>query len=215
VNDKAIQEAVMRELEWDPKVNAAHIGVAVKDGAVTLTGHVSSYSEKLAAVRAAERVHGVRAIADELKVKLPASSQRDDTDLAAEIARELEWNTLVPDTVTAEVRNGIVTLHGQVEWPYQRDEAERVVRDLKGVTGITNLITVEPRVKSSDIEQRIKEAIERAAELDANQVWVTTANGTVHLHGHVHSVYEKRLAEEAAKSAPGVVKVENEIVVMP
>ena len=215
MDDKTIQEAVMRELEWDPKLNAAHIGVAVKDGAVTLTGHVSSYSEKLEAVRAAERVYGVRAIADELKVKLPASSRRDDTDVAAEIARELEWNTLVPDTVTAEVRNGTVTLRGEVEWPYQRDEAERVVRDLKGVTGVTNLITVKPRVKSADIEQRIKEAIERAAELDANQIWVTTTNGTVHLHGHVHSVYEKRIAEEAAKSAPGVVKVDNEIVVTP
>jgi len=215
MDDKVIQEAVMRELDWDPKVDAAHIGVSVKNGAVTLTGHVSSYSEKLAAVKAAERVYGVKAVADEIKVRLPTSDVRDDTDIAEEIARELQWNTLVPDTVHAEVRNGIVTLRGDVEWAYQREEAERAVRDLTGVTGVTNLITVKPRVKAADIEQRIKEAIERAASLDARQIRVTTTNGTVHLQGHVHSLFEKKVAEEAAKAAPGIVKVENEIVVTP
>lgn len=215
MDDKVIQEAVMRELDWDPKVDAAHIGVSVKNGAVTLTGHVSSYSEKLAAVKAAERVYGVKAVADEIKVRLPTSDVRDDTDIAEEIARELQWNTLVPDTVHPEVRNGIVTLRGDVEWAYQREEAERAVRDLTGVTGVTNLITVKPRVKAADIEQRIKEAIERAASLDARQIRVTTTNGTVHLQGHVHSLFEKKVAEEAAKAAPGIVKVENEIVVTP
>jgi osmotically-inducible protein OsmY len=215
MDDKLIQEAVMRELDWDPKVDAAHIGVSVKNGAVTLTGHVSSYSEKLEAVKAAERVYGVKAVADEIKVRLPTSDVRDDTDIAEEIARELQWNTLVPDTVHAEVRNGIVTLRGDVEWAYQREEAERAVRYLTGVTGVTNLITVKPRVKAADIEQRIKEAIERAASLDARQIRVTTTNGTVHLHGHVHSLFEKKVAEEAAKAAPGIVKVENEIVVTP
>jgi osmotically-inducible protein OsmY len=215
MDDKALQEAVRRELEWDPKVNAAHIGVIAKDGAVTLTGHVDSYTEKLAAVRAAERVYGVKAVADEIEVRLPGSNVRDDEDLAEAIAEAFRWNEFVPDTVTAEVKNGIVTLRGTAEWEYQRSAAERAVRDLTGVRGVTNLITVEPKVKPSEIEQRILEAIQRSAALDARQIWVTTTNGNVRLHGHVHSLWEKKIAEEAAASAPGVQKVENDIVVTP
>jgi osmotically-inducible protein OsmY len=215
--DKSLQEAVMKELEWDPKVDAAHIGVSVKDGAVTLSGHVSSYSEKFAAVRAAERVFGVKAVADEIEVRLPGSSIRDDSDLAEQIARVLRWNTNVPDTVEAEVRDGWVTLRGEVEWSYQRDAAKRAVRDLTGVKGVTNLITVKPHVKPTpaEVERRIAEAIERQASLDARSIWATTSNGTVHLHGTVHSVWERRVAEQAAASAAGVEKVEDHIVVTP
>jgi osmotically-inducible protein OsmY len=217
MEDKRLQEAVMRELEWDPKVDAAHIGVSAKDGAVTLSGHVSSYSEKMAALKAAERVYGVRAVADELEVRLPGSSVRDDTDIAEHIAEELRWNTLVPDTVEAEVRDGFVTLRGEVEWTYQREAAERAIRDITGVRGVTNLITVKPRIKPkpTDVEQRVAEAIQRLASLDARSIWASTSNGTVHLHGHVHSLWEKKVAEEAAASAPGVQKVENHIVVTP
>ncbi|MGZ4410222.1 MAG: BON domain-containing protein [Gaiellaceae bacterium] len=215
MDDQTLQRRVMEELEWDPKIDAAHIGVAAKDGAVTLTGHVASYSEKYAAVRAAERVYGVKAVADEIQVRLPASSVRDDTDLAEAVARELRWNTLVPDTVDAEVRHGIVTLRGEVEWAYQREEAERAVRHLTGVLSVANMIVVKPKVKPSEIEKRVSEAIQRAASLDARSIWVTTTNGAVHLHGHVHSLYEKRLAENAAKAAPGVVEVDNEILVTP
>jgi osmotically-inducible protein OsmY len=217
VTDSELQSAVMQELEFDPQVDAAHIGVSAKDGAVTLTGHVASYSEKLAAVRAAERVYGVKAVADEIKVKLPASDVRDDTDIAADIARELQWNTLVPDTVEAEVRDGVVVLRGEVEWGYQRDAAERAVRHIKGVSGISNMITVKPRAKlePSEVQRRVAEAIKRMADLDSRSIWAETTNGTVHLHGTVHSFYERKLAEESAKAAPGVQQVENHIVVVP
>jgi osmotically-inducible protein OsmY len=217
VSDSELQSAAMQELEFDPQVDAAHIGVSVKDGAVTLTGHVSSYSEKLAAVRAAERVYGVKAVADEIKVQLPGSDDRDDAEIAAEIARELQWNTLVPDTVEAEVRNGLVVLRGEVEWGYQRDAAERAIRHIRGVQGISNMITVKPRVKPepSEVERRVAEAIKRMADLDARSIWAETTNGTVHLRGTVHSFYERKLAEEAAKAAPGVERVENHIVVVP
>jgi osmotically-inducible protein OsmY len=215
MTDKALQEAVMRELEWDPSIDAAHIGVSAKNGSVTLSGHVSSYAEKWAAVRAAERVYGVTAVADELTVKLPSSSKRDDSEIAEQIATTLRWNTMVPDTVRAEVRNGFVTLRGEVEWSYQKTEAERAIRNTTGVTGVTNLITVKPRVKPSDIEKRIQEAITREADLDARSIWVATRNGTAELHGTVHSFWEKRLAEQAASSAPGVSKVENKLTVVP
>jgi osmotically-inducible protein OsmY len=215
--EKELQTAVIKELQWDPKVDATHIGVFVKDGAVTLTGEVSSYSEKLAAVSAAERVYGVRAVADEIKVELPGTSTRDDTDIAAEIARELSWNDRVPDTVDAEVRKGYVTLRGEVDWNYQREAAEEVVRNLTGVRGVTNLITVKSPVepKPSDIESRIADAIHRMADLDSRSIRVTRSNGIVRLQGHVHSLYEKKVAESAAASAPGVTRVENEIDVTP
>jgi len=213
--DKALQEAIIKELEWDPKVDAAHVGVAAKDGAVILSGYVSSYSEKWAAVRAAERVYGVRAVADEIKVKLPSSKVRDDDALAEEIARILKWNTLVPDTVKAEVRKGFVTLRGEAEWGYQRQEAERAIRNVEGVADVTNLITVKPAVTAKVVQDRIKDAINRAADLDARQIQITTTNGTVALHGHVHSLWEKKIAEQAALSAPGVKKVENKLTVIP
>jgi Predicted periplasmic or secreted lipoprotein len=217
MSDKTLKEAVMRELEWDPSVEAAHIGVIAKDGAVTLTGKVPTYSQKWAAVRAAERVFGVRAVADELEVKLSSLNTRDDQDIAEQIARTFEWSTTVPDTVEAEVRKGWVTLKGDVDWSYQRDEAERAIRHITGVTGVSNLIVVKPKVKPkpTDVEKRIEEAITREADLDARRIWVTTHNGTAELHGTVHSFWEKRLAEQAAASAPGVAKVENLLAVTP
>jgi osmotically-inducible protein OsmY len=216
MDDRTLQQAVMDELKWTPEVNEAHIGVAVKDGAVTLTGHVSSYAEKYAAVRAAERVYGVRAVADEIEVKLPNSSLRDDADIAEAIAQQLRWNAIVPETVDVEVRNGYVTLRGEVQWDFQREAAERVVRDITGVKGVANLISVaKPKVKPSDVKERIREAIERAAALDASKITVTTDNGTVHLKGTVHSLLEKRVAESAARSAPGVQEVIDEIDVVP
>jgi osmotically-inducible protein OsmY len=215
MNDKIIERAVIDELEWDPEVDAEHIGVAAKDGAVTLTGYVSSYAEKWAAVRAAERVAGVIAVADELEVRLPTSIKLDDTEIAESIARALRSHVSVRDSVDAEVRHGFVTLRGEVDWSYQREAAERVARNTLGIKGVTNLITVKPKVKSEQIEQRIANAIQRMANLDANQITVTTSNGTVHLSGRVHSWYEKRLAEQEAKSAPGVTKVDNQITVVP
>ena len=214
MNDNELQAAVISELEWDPAVGASHIGVRVKNGAVALTGHVSSYAEKMAAVRATERVRGVRAVADELEVRL-GSNARDDAEIAEAVAQALRWNDEVPDTVKGEVRHGIVTLRGEVEWDYQRQAAERAVRNVTGVVGVSNLIAVKPTAKPSEIQLRIADAIKRTATLDAQRITVTTENGTVRLTGTVHSLYEKKLAESAAAAAPGVTKVENELVVVP
>jgi osmotically-inducible protein OsmY len=215
MEDKQLQQAVQRELDWDPQVNSAHIGVAARNGAVILTGHVSSYSEKYAAVKATERVYGVKAVADELEVKLPGANVREDSDIAASIAQTLRWHSLVPDTVEAEVRKGVVTLRGEVEWGYQRSAAERAVRNVIGVRSVVNLISVKPRVKPSDVKERITESFKRSATLDAKSISVLTQNGTVRLSGRVHSLWERRTAEEAARAAPGVSEVENDLVVTP
>jgi osmotically-inducible protein OsmY len=215
-SDKTMRDTVVRELDWDPMLDADRIGVSAKDGAIVLSGHVPAYPDKWAAVRAAERVYGVRAVADEIEVKLSGSSVRDDADIAEEITRVMSWSAAVPSAVKAEARKGHVTLRGEVEWGYQRNEAKRAIRYLGGVRDVTNLITIKPHApKPADVEDRVGEAIERMADLDARSVWVTTSNGTVHLHGHVHSLAERRIAERAAASAPGVANVDNDIFVTP
>jgi osmotically-inducible protein OsmY len=168
----------------------------------------------MAAVRAAERVTGVKAVVDELEVKLPSSQVRDDAELGEMIARTLRWNALLPDTIEAEVRKGVVTLKGEVEWNYQRHTAERAVRDITGVRSVINLIAVKPRVKADDVRRRIADTIKRNAALDANAIEVETTNGSVHLEGTVHSLWEKRMAEQAAASAPGVKEVDNDLTVV-
>jgi osmotically-inducible protein OsmY len=215
--DTELQKAVRKELEWDPRVDAGHIGVSVEDGAVMLTGHVDSYAERIAAVRAAERVYGVRVVADEIIVEPPFSDPIDDTELAEEIVRRFRWNLLIPDEVTVEVRNGIVTLRGEVRWSFQRKAAERAVRDVRGVRDVDNQITIKPREKpkAEEVERRIADRIKRMADLEARRIWVTTTDGVVHLHGTVHSLHEKRLAEEAALDVPGVTKIENDLTVVP
>jgi len=216
-NDKTMQEAVASELLWDPKITSDDIRVSASDNAVTLTGHVESYGERSAAVLAAERVYGVKAVADELEVRLPSSGHRDDTEIAEEIARERHWNMWFPDSIDAEVRDGHVTLHGEVDWLYQRAEAERAVQHLAGVRGVTNLLTVKPRVQpdTGGVRQRVEDAIERMADLDARSIRVTMADSTVHLHGHVHSLAERHIAEQAAEAAPGVTAVVNDLTVTP
>jgi len=215
-SDKTMRELVVRELEWDAQLDADRIAVSAKDGAIVLTGHVPTYADKWAAVKAAERVYGVRAVADELEVKLSGSSVRDDSDIAEAVTRQLHSSVAIPQTVTAEVRSGHVTLRGEVQWNYQRTEAERTLRYLWGVQGLNNMITVMPQApKASDVAERVSEAIERMAHLDARSVWVTTTNGTVRLHGHVHSFSEKHTAGRAAASAPGVSSVENDVLVTP
>jgi osmotically-inducible protein OsmY len=214
--DELMREAVLRELAWDAQVEAGRIAVSANDGSIVLSGQVTTYSGKWDAVKAAERVHGVRAVADEVEVKLSSSSERDDQDIAEDIARHLHTSTAIPKTVEAEVENGYVTLRGDVAWPYQRAEAERALKYLRGVKGLANLITVKPGApKATDVAERVSEAIERMAHLDARSVWVTTTNGTVHLHGTVHSFSEKHTAGRAAASAPGVTSVENEVLVIP
>lgn len=214
-SDRSLQESVIRELEWDPRVEASRIGVSAADGSITLTGDVTTYSEKIEAIKAAERVAGVRAVADEIEVKLSRPHIRDDSEIAQAAARALRWNNLVPDGVTADIRDGYLTLHGQVDWQYQRDAAERSVRDLIGVRGVANLIEVRPRAEEREIDRRIREALERHARLDASQIRVTTSGGTARLDGQVHSLSERTVAADAAWAAPGVREVDNRLVVVP
>jgi osmotically-inducible protein OsmY len=215
--DHALLAEVRLELEWDPEVDPTRIAVSVENGAVTLTGEVSSYAEKVAAVKAVERVFGVRAVADELRVGPPDESLRDDVEIAEAIAEELRRNALVPDTVKAEVRRGVVALRGEVEWFFQREEAERAVRTIEGVVGVTNTIVVKPRHKptATELREQVTEALKRVAPLDGTQISVTTQGETVILNGRVHSFYERARAERIARSAPGFTKVVNDIVVVP
>jgi|SRR5271157_1781778 len=214
--DGEIRDDVINELLWDPQlIDPDAIGVAVTDGAVTLTGHVSSYAEKVAAARAAERVYAVKAVADELRVKL-SGSPRDDSDIARVIAHVLEWNVHVPEgKVQARVQGGWVTLEGEVEYDYQRREVERMVRQVRGLIGVTDTITVKPPASAEEVEAAIEDAFEREAQIDARHIKVEVSNQTAKLYGHVHSMHEATAARAAAASAPGVAVVESHLEVTP
>lgn len=213
--DTQLQKDVIDELQWDPSIRDSEIGVAAKDGVVTLSGKVDSYADKYMAERAVERVLGVKAIADDLTIRVPDSYARTDTELAHAVASALQWNIQVPDDkVMTRVENGWITLSGTVEWKYQKDAAERAVRYLTGVKGVANLIEVHPRTVSTfDVSKKIKAALHRGVERDAQRITVEAADGRVTLKGTVRSLAERLDAEAAAWAAPGVMSVDDRIAV--
>lgn len=215
-SDTEIREDVIRELDWDPQVRDPDaIGVAVKDGAVVLTGHAPTYAGKLAAARAVARVYGVRAVADDVEVRL-SGEPRDDADIARAIAHVLESNTQIPEgKVLATVQSGWVRIQGQVEYDYQRREVVRMVRHVRGVIGITNDITVNPPVTAERVQAEIEEAFRREADVDARHIRVEVSDQTATLYGHVHSLHEATAAAAAAAAAPGVARVESRVLVSP
>lgn len=214
--DMQIKKDIQDELIWDPAVNSTDIGVMVKDGVVTLTGHLSSFAEKLAAERAAQRVGGVRGVAVEIEVQLNADLARSDTDIALAANRALEWSVTVPaGKIQTKVEKGWVSLTGEVEWGYQSQAAERAVRELKGVVGVTNLIKVKPHASAVDIKRNIESALMRQAEREARHMQILVDGSRVTLKGKVHSWSERMAAQGAAWSAPGVSSVANELVLSP
>ena len=215
-SDVQLQDEVLEELAWEPEVDAAHIGVSAKGGVVTLMGHVPSFAEKYAAEQAARRVRGVRAIAQEIEVHLPHHKKRADDEIAERALNILQWTGSVPsERVQVKVERGYVTLTGDVDWNYQKADAERAVRQLSGVTGIRNAIAINAQVTAADVRQRVRRAIERDAALDAAGISIATVGSTVVLTGKVRALAERDAAERAAWSAPGVTKVEDHITIGP
>ncbi len=211
-SDAELKKDVVDELAWDPAVNASAVGVAVRDGVVTLTGHLDTYAEKTAVERVLKRVGGVKAIALELDVRLAPGHVRSDTDIARAAEQALGWNSMVPaDKVRVIVDRGWVTLQGQLEWDYQRQSAEKAVRALVGVVGLSNEIAIAPRAAPADVTRRIREALTRQAQREVKHMDVRVNGGTVTLQGQVHSWHERNAAQGAAWSAPGVVQVINEL----
>jgi osmotically-inducible protein OsmY len=212
MSDKTLRQAVMDELEWEPSIDAQHIGVAVDEGVVTLTGHVGSYTERLAAEKAVKRVKGVRAIAEEIEIRFPNDKKTSDDQIAKRALDVIAWDSTIPkDKIQVKVQNGFVTLTGEVDWFYQRDDAEAAVRKLTGVKGLSNEIKVKPQVRVTDIKQRIENALKRNAEVESDAIKVTVQEGRVILDGKVKAWYERELAERTAWSAPGVISVEDRI----
>lgn len=213
MSDITLQQAVLDELQWEPSVNAAHIGVTARDGVVTLSGDVSSYAEKWAAVQAARRVSGVKGLADEIKVHY--AFDIDDTDIAKQAVQALSWDIEVPvNKITVKVEAGWVTLSGTLDWYYQRNAAEADVRKLKGVLGVTNNIVIKPaRVQASDVRAKLKAAFERQADIDESKITVTVDGGKITLSGHVDTWGQDGLAVDTAWSAPGVTQVDDRLSV--
>jgi osmotically-inducible protein OsmY len=213
-NDTQIQKDVIAQLNWEPILDAAQIGVSVKEGIVTLTGIVDSYTKKITAERAAKKVYGVKAVAEDIQVGPSSIYNKTDAEIAEAVLNVLKWHTAVmEDKVKIKVEKGVVTLDGEVEWEYQKSVAKQAIENLTGIRMIYNFISVKPRIVASDLKSRIKAALQRSALVDANKVEVEIAGGKVILSGAVHSITEKEDAESAAWMAPGVSSIENRITI--
>src|ERR1700730_8463223 len=214
MNDLELKKNVESELNWEPSINAAEIGVAVKDGIVTLTGRVQSYWDKVEAEHAVDRVAGVKAVVNELSIRLPYENERTDEDIAHAAVSSLKWSVLVPaDHIKVKVSKGWITLEGTVDWQFQKEAAEKAVRKLYGVVGVTNLVQVKTRANRAEVKAEIESALKRSAELDANRIKVEVDGDKVTLRGTVRSSFEREEAERAAWRAPGVHSVNNLIAV--
>jgi osmotically-inducible protein OsmY len=211
--DSQLQRDVMDELKWEPQVDHSQIGVTAKDGVVTLTGFVPAYSQKLAAERAARRVHGVKAIAEEIEIRFAFDPKTSDAEIAQRILDIFKWDVTIPDDkLKVKVEHGWVTLSGEVEWHYQKEGARKAAGKISGVKGVTDMITVEPRASAYDVRERIMAAFKRSSTIDANSIDVAVDGSTVKLSGRVHGWNERKTAENAAWAAPGVTRVEDNIV---
>jgi osmotically-inducible protein OsmY len=213
--DKQIQQSVLDELSWEPSVTAAHIGVTANAGVVTLTGHVENYAQKHAAEEAAYRVKGVKAVAEEIEVRLPFDTQRSDDAIAAAAIERLSWDVSIPqDAIAVKVEKGWITLTGYVPYRYQREAAEQDVGRLFGVIGVSNLTMIKPRVDVSNLSDDIMHALHRSWYFDPETIKVSAEAGRVRLTGFVHSPHDRQVAAETAWAAPGTTDVENEIAVV-
>ena len=216
MRDKRLQQDVIDELDFEPSVNAAHIGVTANNGVVTLSGHAASYAEKTAAERAAKRVKGVQAIAQEIEVRYPSDKKTADDEIAGRVVSILQWSAVVPrDSVQVKVQDGWVTLTGQVNWQFERGAAEAEIRRLSGVAGVMNSIAIRPRVEATDVKHKIEEALKRNAEVEAGGVRVSVlGGGKIALDGNVHDWRERDAVKRAAWSAAGVMAVEDRLSIV-
>ncbi|THU39572.1 BON domain-containing protein [Niastella caeni] len=213
-SDIQIQQDVMDQLKWEPDLNAAEIGVAVKNGIVTLSGIVDTYSKKIAAEYAAKKIAGVRAVAEDIQVGMSPTYRKTDAEIADAVLFALRWNTSIPDQkIKVKIEDGIVSLEGELEWEYQRNEARQAVEKLAGVRRINNFISIKPSVKPVNVKEQITAALIRSATIESEKIAVDTDGGKVVLRGRVRSIAEREDAENAAWAAPGVTSVVNDLVV--
>jgi osmotically-inducible protein OsmY len=212
--DMEIQKDVIDQLKWEPFLNASQIGVAVKNGIVTLSGQVDTYSKKVLAEKTVKKVSGVKAIAEDIQVGLSPAYKKNDTEVAEAVVNALRWHTMIPeDKIKVSVEDGNVKLEGDVEWEYQRNQAKTTIENLSGVRFVTNLIAVKPKITPYELQQKITAAFQRSANIDASKVTTEVLGSRVILRGKVRSFAEKEDAENAVWAAPGVVTVENKLVI--